>query len=329
MRSKCFLIVSITGLLILAAGCSTTRKVQFVKDENKVDVMVGEKHFTSYLYALDPDKPPADKKLKLTKPILFPVYSSSGIMVCRGYPMTQIKGETTDHLHHTGIYFTYDIMQDHFWANSKEQLPAVRHVRITEMKSKGNNGTLAVVLHWIGKEGRVLLEETRKMVFSAGRDENAIDFEIDLKAVGQKIEFGDTKEGMFAIRVADWLREEKGTGEYLSANGQRKEAGVWGKRSRWVRMQGQRDGKAIGIAIFHHPSSVNYPTYWMSRGYGLFSANPLGQYIYQKHHNIEGAKPFNLTLQPEQKAHFGFRMLIYEEPRTAEQLERRFKQFAR
>ena len=37
------------------------------------------------------------------------------------------------------------------------------------------------------------------------------------------------------------------------------------------------DGAPVTLAIFDHPSSYGYPTYWHARGYGLFAANPLGQ----------------------------------------------------
>ena len=178
-----------------------------------------------------------------------------------------------------------------------------------------------------GKSGQILLEEKRNMVFHAGEKEYVIDFSIDLTAQDTKVIFSDTKEGMFAIRVADWLREKGGTGRYLSSNADQTEANVWGKRSRWVRLQGEKGGKTIGIAILNHPASVNYPTYWHARGYGLFSANPLGQYAFEKGRHQESPQPFQLTLEPGERAHFRFRMVIYEGVRTKEQLERWFEEF--
>ena len=104
---------------------------------------------------------------------------------------------------------------------------------------------------------------------------------------------------------------------------------MWGKRARWVRLQGEKDGKTIGIAVFNHPMSVNYPTYWHARGYGLFAANPLGQLAFQKAHKLENPRAFNLTLKPGESTFFKFRMVIYEGARTNEQLEQQFEHFTK
>ncbi len=302
----------------LAGGCSMGPRVEFVEGDNKISVLVGGELFTNYLYGSE-----------LTKPILYPVRTPSGTVVNRGYPLVEVEGESTDHPHHAGVFFTYDgVNDDGFWNNTTSP-PQIKHVRVTKMKPGVGKGRLSTVMHWVGKSGQVLLEEKRSMVFCAGEDSYAIDFEIDLKAKETKVVFGDTKEGMFAIRTADWLREKGGSGRYLSSNGDETEDNVWGKRAKWVRLQGEKDGKTIGIAILNHPTSVNYPTYWHARRYGLFSANPLGQYDFQKKHNPKEAKPLNLTLERGQTAHFGFRMIIYEGQRTQEQLEDQFRVFVK
>lgn len=291
--------------------------VGFVPDGDKVNVMVKGELVTSYRYGDE-----------LTKPILWPVRTPSGIVVTRGYPFEKVEGESADHPHHTGVFFTYDkVNEDGFWNNTTSP-PQIRQIGPVKMETEAGEGTLSVVLHWVGKSGKMLLEEKRDMVFRAGQDEYSIDFTIKLTAQDEKIVFGDTKEGMFAIRVAPWLKEEGGTGEYLSSNGDRREANVWGKRAKWVRLEGQKEAKTVGIAIFNHPDSVNFPTYWHARGYGLFSANPLGQLDFQKGRNAENPQPLNFTLEPGESGTFKFRMLIYEGPRSAEQLEGQFKDFS-
>jgi hypothetical protein len=315
MTRHLFLLIVVA--LIAISGCSTGPKVEFVPGDSRIDVLIAGKHFTSYRY-----------EDTLTKPVLYPLRTPSGVVVNRSYPLAEVPGESTDHPHHTGVFFTYDMVNDDgFWNNSTTP-PQIKHAKIKKMHPGAGKGTLSTIMHWTGKSGDVLLEESRTMVFIAGPNEYAIDFTMDLKAVNNKVVFGDTKEGMFAIRVAKWLKEKGGNGVYLSSDGDELARNIWGKQARWVTLQGEKDGQAIGIAIFHHPESVNYPTYWHARNYGLFSANPLGQYEFEENKNPETAKKRYLTLETGDSARFRFLMLFYEGDRTMQQLETTFKTFA-
>jgi len=316
-------------LVVLWAGTlAFGGEVVFVKHANRVDVTVDGRLFTSYLYDIDPAEPMAARGILLTKPILFPVYSPSGTMMTRGYPLIDVPGEAKDHPHHMGVYFTVDVNDDHFWGNSKQALPKIEHKEITEMTSGAGRGVLATVAQWIGKDGKIIFTENRRMTFIAEKnDQYAVDFDITLTAADKTVTVGDTKEGMMAVRVAPWLKEQGGTGRYLSSEGQEAEKGVWGKRARWMRLQGQHDSKTHGVAILNHPESINYPTYWHARGYGCFTANPLGQGPFQKSHKEADARNLDLTLAPGQSALFRHRMVFYEGGRTAEQLDAEFAEY--
>jgi hypothetical protein len=113
----------------------------------------------------------------------------------------------------------------------------------------------------------------------------------------------------------------------VSSEGDRQEKNIWGKRARWVCLEGEKEGRAVGIAIFNHPESVNYPTYWHARGYGLFSANPLGQYAFEKGRGVEKLEALNLTLEVGESANFRFRMVVYEGEKTSAELEGEFEEF--
>ena len=140
---------------------------------------------------------------------------------------------------------------------------------------------------------------------------NGIYFTSQLTAKDTTVLFTDTKEGFFAIRVADWLNEEH-SGIYTNTQGIQKEANVWGKRSEWMQLEGNKDGKTIGVVIFNHPQSFNYPTYWMTRGYGLFSANPLGQRTYQEFYKHREPKGIDLRLEKGEQVCFKFLLVVYE-----------------
>ena len=304
-------------------------RVSFVKGDDKVDVLIDGELFTSYLFGDE-----------LLKPVLFPVRTPSGVVVTRSYPLGEkVEGESEDHPHHVGVFFTYDGVNDEgFWNNSKNPLPKVRHAKFTEMKGGVGSGRLSMVMDWVGKDGRAVLREERTMIFRAGVGESIVDFSMDLKAVDAQVVFKDTKEGMFAIRTAPWLREDRGknwpegmegTARYLSSASEEGAKAIWAKRAKWVRLEGEKDGKVCGVAILNHPTSVNYPTYWHARGYGLFSAGPLGQGYFQKARKVENPQWLNLTLEAGEKVHFGFRMIFYEGPRGKEQLDKSFAGYAK
>ena len=79
------------------------------------------------------------------------------------------------------------------------------------------------------------------MVIRTATKDRIIDFDITLTAVADKVHFGDTKEGTFAVRLATELEEPhmraKGiarTGKIRNAEGKTTEANTWGKQSPWV-----------------------------------------------------------------------------------------------
>jgi hypothetical protein len=305
-------------MILIAGGLcvqAASPKVEFKEGKYSIDVLIGGKLLTSYRHTPDPAQPLMAKGVLQTKPVLHPINSPSGIALTRGYPMVEVPGEKLDHPHHIGLYFAVDNVgpdNDGFWNNSKTELPAIRHVKVLHMKGGDGAGTLTTLSQWVGKNGKALLEEEREMVFrAAAADQTIMDFTITLKAIDQEINFGDTKEGMFAIRVAQWLTEEA-TGRYLNSDGLELEKGVWSKRADWVRLQGEKDGKPIGIAILSHPKSTNSPSYWHARGYGCFSVNPLGQLDFQKAQKVADPKAFNLKLKPGEKALFKYRVILFE-----------------
>ncbi|HEV57157.1 MAG TPA: hypothetical protein ENN87_06615 [Phycisphaerales bacterium] len=310
-----FITVVALALALPTVSCAAGG-VAFKQGPDRIDVLIDGQNVTSYRY---------DETL--TKPILYPLKTPGGMILNRGYPLVKVEGESTDHPHHVGLFFTYDEVNDSGFWNNTTSPPQIHHVKTVEMTG-GEKGTLKTLSQWIDKSRKPILEEHRTMVFHPGPGSYAIDLTIDLKALA-KVEFGDTKEGMLGIRTADWLRERDGHSEYLASTGARRAGNIWGRRATWVTLQGEKDGRTVGIAILNHPSSVNYPTYWHARDYGLFSANPLGQLAFDKAHKVPDAKAFGLALEPGQAAHFRFLIIVYEGAKTKEQLDAQFEKFAR
>lgn len=311
--------------------------IQLHSLEDRIDVLIDGRLFTSYLYSAD-----------LPKPVLVPLTTPSGVVVSRRHPLTGIDGGSMDHPHHVGLFFAVDnVNGTNFWKNTTTS-PQIRHVSIDNEKNPNGEATLVTTSHWIDGSGSKLLAEHRIMRFMASEQatEYAIDFKLTLTALNQKVVFKDTEEGVLAVRLADALRESgarvipapgqplpkeqvTGTGIYFSSNAEETADQVWGERARWVAIQGIKEGKVVGVAILNHPESINYPTYWHARGYGLFSANPLGQGDFQRQSRYKKNPviPLQLTLGPGESVFFRFRIIIFEGKKSSDQIERRFKAY--
>lgn len=310
-------------LVFLFAGffCVRTlegQTVRFIEKNDRIDILFGNRLFSSYLFTDS-----------LTKPVLYPVRFPSGITATRGFPLSPVPGESSDHPHHIGIFFTMDEVNGNGFWNNTSGYPKIRHVRTSFKKEDVGKGILSTVSDWIAKSGKVLLREDRTMVFYPGKLRTTVDFFIRLTALDTTVTVHDNKEGMFAIRVADGLREEGGSGTYLNSAGDISEKNVWGKRAEWVRLEGTLAGRTCGIVIMNHPSSTNYPAYWHARGYGLFSANPLGQLAFEQTRGRPDCAPFNLTLRPGEGAPFLFRMVFYEGRSETKEWDAEFQSFSK
>lgn len=315
---KSTILVCITVLAILASGCTQSAKVEFAPDADKIDVKLAGKFITSYRF-----------DDSLTKPVLYPIQTPGDVVLTRGFPITPLPGETKDHPHHIGLFFTYDKVNGMGFWNNTTKPPMIKHQKVVSSKSGAGQGKLVTQSDWIAKDGStVVLVEDRTMVFKPIEGGYSIDLTIGLTAK-TKTEFGDTKEGMFAVRTADWLSEKIGKARYFSSEGDETSKNIWGKRAKWVALEGKKDDKSVGIAILNHPSSVNYPTYWHARDYGLFAANPLGQEEFQKANKEPDPKPFGLTLEPGKTARFRFLVLFYDGNKTPDQINALFDAFAK
>jgi Methane oxygenase PmoA len=318
-------------ILFLSIHCSIwgqKNKIQLISkiNEHKVDVMVDSKLFTSYFY-------PSDSILK--KPVLFPILTSQGTTVTRGYPFATRAGERVDHPHHVGMWLNYESVNGFdFWNNStaikdRSKYGTIKHTGIVQSKGGKGKANLTVTADWIDTDGKGknLLKETTIYIFYAKRNQRIIDRITTLTAQNEEVMFKDVKDGMFAIRVArelehpsdkpDIFVDAKGietkvdkldntgiTGNYHNPDNVNGEA-VWSTRGKWMNLSGKIKDEDISIAIIDHPSNVNYPTYWHARGYGLFAANPLGEKIFSK-----DKKELNFKLNPNQSVTFRYRTVI-------------------
>lgn len=320
-----------------AQATATPDYVQVVRNDadRRVDVIVGGKPFTSYIW-------PASQM----KPVLYPIRAASGTVVTRGYPLEPRPNERTDHPHHAGLWFNYgDVNGLDFWNNSTAikaadapKMGTIRHKSVNRVTSGQGEGTLSVTTEWVDHTGKQLLKEDATFVFRASKDMRSIDRITTLTALSDAVSFKDNKEGVIGMRVArelehvsntpDKFLDAQGrettvsvmnndgvTGKYLSSEGKSGDA-VWGTRGRWVTLTGAIKGDTVTIAMLDHPKNPGFPTYWHARGYGLFAANPLGQKALSN-----GKDELNFGLAAGKSVTFRHQILILGGAKTAEQVE--------
>lgn len=311
--------------------------------DQKVDVTIDGKPFTTFCYSDT-----------LMKQILYPIYTSGGNFVTRGWPISPRSGEHTDHPHQRGMWLNYgDVNGYDFWGNSYE-IPAdvratkkgkIKHIEIESLNSGNGEGTLVTHESWVSPYGTALLNEKTTYHFIAKDDTRIIDRITTLTANDSTVTFKDTKEGMFAIRYnkdlhlpskkamtfVDAMGNETiitpdskiTTGNYLSSEGVTGEA-VWSTKARWMNLYGTIENENVSIVICDHPKNFDYPTYWHARGYGLFSANPLGA-----HDFTDGKLNSNLSLSKGESITFRYRVIISSaSPITEDQINNYAEDFA-
>ncbi|MGN6397749.1 MAG: PmoA family protein [Mucilaginibacter sp.] len=331
MRALTKILTSAT--IIAAPVIAVAQKSQQVKviaapAESKVDIFIGGKLFTQFLY---PDT--------LEKPVLFPLNAANGTTVTRGFPLAPKPGEPTDHPHHIGLWFTYENLNGlDFWNNSYAIPADKKHLygwiktdKILKTKS-GQTGELSYHANWTNQQNQTILKETTRFEFSGDEHHRAIDRITTLKADTQVV-FTDAKDGMLGLRLAHELQmpateDQKFTdnqgnvtvvkggtdhianGNYLTSEGKTGND-AWSTRGMWCKVYAKMGADSVSIAIIDHPKNPNYPTFWHARGYGLFAANPLGEKIF-----TNGKSEKNLSLKKGESVTLRYRIVISNGDRT-------------
>ncbi|WP_316748344.1 PmoA family protein [Pedobacter gandavensis] len=327
-----YLILTLCGFSLQLNAQTKQVSFQPQKKGKQVDVSVGGKFFTSFMY---PDS--------LEKPILYPLQTASGLTLTRGFPLNTRDQERTDHPHHVGLWLNYESVNGlDFWNNSynipaskKSKYGWIRGVFLTGYKSGSKKGELSYTANWERQDRQVLLKEQTTFTFSGDENTRTIDRVTTLTAQKDTVKFKDVKDGMIGLRVTKELEmpsnqtaeftDSQGNrtkvsasgnganGNYLTSAG-KKGNDAWGTRANWCVLAGVKDQQDVSIAIIDHPKNPGYPTYWHARDYGLFAANPLGQQVFSN-----GKENLNLSLAPGESITFRYRVLIRsgEKPQAA------------
>lgn len=248
-------------LPLLAAAADDA--VRLKESEGKIDVTIAGQPFATYhVKGFD-------------KPFFIELRAPDGTIITRSLE----KEAVTDHPHHKGLWASVDEVNEHkHWMEGQP----IRVEKLDILKAEGNPASFRVVNAWLDKSEKPLLRETTTVSIYA---DHTIAYDMTLTPAGEEpIEFGDTKEGFFALRVRDELREKGGTGTITNANGGVGEADCWGKPAPWVDYSGTVQGKPVGVAIFDNPQNFR-PSRYHVRAYGLFAISPFGESAYTNGEN--------------------------------------------
>ena len=252
-----------------------------------LDIRLDGDLFTTYHHAAEHNKL-----------FLYPVIGPTGRGMTRGYPMvSDIPGEKHDHPHHKSIHVAHgDVNGVDLWSELDDH-GYQRHMAFAPAFGAGSTyvsgpvcGAFRSRSHWVSRsEQPVVTEEKRVVVYAAAPDARILDIAVTLRATEGPVRFGDTKEGaMLSVRVASSMDADD-AGEIVNAYGGRGEDECFGSRAQWMDYTGPVNGATVGLAVFDHPSSFRYPTYWHVRNYGLLHANCFAWREFLGHAGVDGS----------------------------------------
>jgi Methane oxygenase PmoA len=312
------------GLFLLPAlaWSASLTSVELKTHDNRVDVSIEGKPFTTY-YVL-PD---------VAKPYMMPLRTASGVVVTRGFPVENDasagnpKASSFEphqrplywgHGNVDGLDFWQEPVFDHYYTDHQNQ--AYGHAKLLNMKAEGDSITADFSLR--DPSEREIARERQSFHFGGADQTRIVDCEFTITATAGPVVFGDTKEGSFGIRLAQDLSGARAN--MTNSQGAHGEKEIWGKPAEWVSYQGEVGGRPATVSVFDHPSSFRHPTTWHARAYGLFAANPFGWREFSRDPNKDGS----WTVGAGEKITFRYRVLIADGKQSSQELVKAYSEYA-
>jgi hypothetical protein len=253
------------------------------------------------------------------RPVVWPAIGPTGEPMTRAYPVGPgPEGESKDHIHHRSIWFGYEGVNDiDFWHEPepgvKRPYPSgeQRHREFVRTECDGKTATIVSTNDWLDPEGKKVCEDERTWTFGTDGDQRWLDCRMVLTASEGDLRLADSKEGFFAVRVAHSMNvDSKMGGRIINSRGQT-DGEAWAQPAEWVDYQGPVADEKVGIAIFAHPESLNYPAPWHVRTYGLFAGNPLGKIAFTDGAPDVRERPLRMTLAKGDSLVLHYRVILH------------------
>ena len=306
------------GTQLLLATCLALISIQSVfagrvainVHDHQADVTIDGELFTTYHFSPD-----------LMKPYFHPVFAPGKKLVVRKEIFNkqgQGKGHQKglDHFHHKGLWIAIDSINKemlNYW--HEENRMKTENVSVSTCS---DNATLHVDNIWLDNDEKPILKNSVDFTFTPDR---MIICEMALTALDQPVTFGDTKEGLFSIRVNYEMRGLSG-GRIVNADGLKGEKECWGKPTAWIDYHGEVGGDTVGVALFDDPNNFR-PSRYHVRAYGLFAINPFGEKKYSN--GKQKAAP--VTLKPGESLKLRYAAYVHSGDEKQGKVVEHYKQF--
>ncbi len=250
-------------MLVVCAATLSAASVDVTRNGETMAVKIDGKPVTAFNY-----------ESRWDKPFLYPLHTPGGVLLSRGWPVSERAGDSKDHVWHRGLFFGHgDINGVDFW----RELGAEKTGKlVVKSAPKWQKNVLTAEADMITPQGKKLGSVREEYRFAKDGDSYLVDARMSFRADGGvELKIGDTEEAAFGVRLSEEFREDRGA-TLMNSDGLTGSKQIWGKRAKWVDYSTTIDGRKVGLAIFDHPSNPGAPTYWHARGYALNSANAFG-----------------------------------------------------
>ena len=319
-------IVLSVGILLSTTARAAEKTTGFsVKQEaDGVSVLIDGELFTRYLTQSG------------TRPVLWPLIGPTGQPMTRAYPVAE-KGpdDATDHIHHRSVWIGYEgVNGADFW---HEPDPSVIrplglgkqvHRGFTTVEALGKNARIVAETDWLDAGGDPVCSDRRTLVFGADGNQRWIDYQTDLIASAGPLKIGDSKEGLFALRIAPTMKVDAHLGGKIVTSRGLTDADAWGKHAEWVDYHGPINGETVGIAMMAHPRSFAPAPRWHVRTYGLFAANPFGELAFTKPESNMSKRPLRVELAEGDSLRLRYKIILHRGDEREARIAHQYKVYA-
>lgn len=140
--------------------------------DKKIDVLIDGELFTSFRW---PDN--------VSKPVIYPIFTSAGTEITRGFPIAPKTGERADHPHQIGMWLTYgNVNGFDFWGNGSKGLGTknenggvIKHIKIEKITDGSGEGSFFTSESWVEPLGIEMLKVNTGFRFIASGTTRIID----------------------------------------------------------------------------------------------------------------------------------------------------------